>query len=150
MQRGTIRTAVRDGDLYENILGRVFRVFDEHVEIAAFVEYARIEQLVFEVVTAPTGVRLRQIIIGKRRLRVLVEIFHIRMGRRRIEIEVVFLDVLPVIPLAIGETEQSFLENRVLPIPERYRKAEALAVVANPGEPILAPAIGSRARLIVR
>src|SRR6185437_2317430 len=72
------------------------------------------------------------------------------MRRRRIEIEIVFLHVLAVVPLAVGQPEQPFLEDRVFAVPERERRAEVLVLVANPGKAVFAPAIRSRAGLIVR
>ena len=72
------------------------------------------------------------------------------MGRRAVEVEVVFLDVLAVIALAIGQAEQPLLEDRVLAVPQRQGKAQPLVVVAEPGEAVLAPMIGARPGLIVR
>jgi hypothetical protein len=43
VQRGGLRSAVRDGDLDEEVFRRGLRVFDEHVEIAVLVEHAGVE-----------------------------------------------------------------------------------------------------------
>src|SRR5688500_2675150 len=72
------------------------------------------------------------------------------MRRRRIEVEVVLLDVLAVIPFAVRQTEQPFLQDRVLAVPERQRKAQLLLVIGDAGQAVLAPAVGARARLVVR
>ena len=71
------------------------------------------------------------------------------MGRRAVEIEVIFLYVLAVIALAVGQAEQPLLEDRVLAVPQGERKAQPLLVVAETGEAILAPVIGARPCLIV-
>src|SRR5207244_742361 len=41
------------------------------------------------------------------------------------------------------------LEDRVLAVPQRQREAEQLLVVGDPREPVLAPAVGTRAGLVV-
>src|SRR5262250_3688405 len=71
------------------------------------------------------------------------------MGRRAVEVEVIFLDVLAVIPFAVGQSEQTLLEDGVPGVPQRQGEAEILLVVRDPAQPVLTPAIGSRARLIV-
>src|SRR5262249_7115507 len=48
-----------------------------------------------------------------------------------------------------GEAEEPFLENRVDAVPQRQRQAEEPAVVTEPGQPVLAPAVDARARLVV-
>src|SRR5215469_15684005 len=71
------------------------------------------------------------------------------MSRRTVEIKIIFLNVLSVIGLAIGQTERPLLEYRVLAVPQRQRKTQTLLIVADTGETILAPVIGARAGLIV-
>jgi len=39
------------------------------------------------------------------------------MSRRAVEVEIVFLDVLAVIALAVGQAEQALLENGVVAVP---------------------------------
>ena len=52
-------------------------------------------------------------------MRILVEVLHVRMGGRAVEVEVILLDVLAVIAFPVGETEQALLKNRIPPVPER-------------------------------
>ena len=122
---------------------RVLGVLHEHVEVAILVEHAGIEQFILEFVPAPAAVGLDQIVVGKGRLRIFVEILHVGMGRRAVEVEVVFLDILAVIAFAVGQPEQAFLENRILAVPQRQREAKPLLVVGDAGQTILAPAIGT-------
>jgi hypothetical protein len=69
--------------------------------------------------------------------------------RRRVEVEVIFFDVLPVVGLAVGETEKAFLEDRVAAVPQRERKAKMLLVVGESRQAVLAPVIGAGASLVV-
>ena len=71
------------------------------------------------------------------------------MGRRTVEIEVVFLDVLAVVALAVGQAEQPFLEDRVFAIPQGQGKTQPLMVVAEPRQAVFAPMIGAGPRLVV-
>ena len=90
-----------------------------------------------------------KIAVGIRRLRVLVEIFHVRVRGRAIEVEVVLLHVLAVVALAVGEPEEALLEDRILAVPQREAEAEALLVVGDAGDAVFAPAVGARAGVIV-
>jgi len=40
------------------------------------------------------------------------------MARRRVEVEVLLLDVLAVIALAVGQAIQALLQNRITLVPE--------------------------------
>ena len=71
------------------------------------------------------------------------------MGGRAVEVEVVFLDVLPVIALAVGQAEHPLLEDRVLPVPEGQGEAENLVIVRRSRQPVLAPAVGAGTGLVV-
>ena len=150
MQGGRRGAAVADGDLDQHILGRRLRVFHEDIEVAVLIGYAGIEKLIFGFVPTAPAIGLHQIAVGECGLRILIQIFHVRMGRRRVEVEVVLLDILPVVALAVGEPEQTFFQDRILAVPQRRRKTQDLMVVAEAAEPVLAPMIGARARLIVR
>src|SRR5262249_14879434 len=83
-------------------------------------------------------------------LRILVEIFHVGVCWRAIQVKVILLHILAVIALAIGETEQAFFQDWIISVPKRQRETEALMVIANSGEAILAPVISARSGLIVR
>ena len=149
VQLGRLGAAVVDGDLDQDVFGRLLGVFDEHVEVAILVEHAGVEQFVLELVAAAAAAGLDEVGVGEGRLRILVEVLHVRMGRRAVEVEVVFLDILAVIALAVGQAEQAFLEDRVLAVPQGEREAEPLLVVGDAGQAVLAPAIGAGAGLVV-
>jgi hypothetical protein len=57
------------------------------------------------------------------------------MGRRAVEVEVVLLDVLAVIALAVGEAEQALLEDRILAVPQGQGEAEPLLSSEMPARP---------------
>jgi hypothetical protein len=71
------------------------------------------------------------------------------VGRCGVQVVVALLDVLAVVPLAVGEAEEALLEDGVTLVPEREREAEALALVAHSGDPVLAPTVGAGASLVV-
>src|SRR5215467_14518324 len=71
------------------------------------------------------------------------------MRRSAIQVEVVLLHILAVIALAVGQPEQSLLEDRVLSIPQGQRETESLLVIRDSGQPILSPAIGTGPGLVV-
>src|SRR5687767_12797143 len=72
------------------------------------------------------------------------------MRRRAVDVEVVLLHVLAVIALAVGQPEQPLLEDGVTSVPECERKAQALLVVGDAPEAVLAPSVRARARMLVR
>ena len=55
------------------------------------------------------------------------------MGRRAVEIEIIFFHVLAVIALGIGQTKQSLLEDQVLAVPQGNGKTQPLVIVAETG-----------------
>ena len=141
--------AVVDGDAHEDVAWPGFGVLHEHVEVAVLVEGAGVDQLVLEVLARAPAVGLEQVAVRELALRVLVQELHVRVRRRRVDVEVVLLDVLAVVALAVGEPEETFLQDRVALVPERQREAQALLVVADPAQTVFAPAIGAGARLLV-
>ena len=149
MEPGGRGPAIVDGDADQDVVGACLGVLEEHVEVAVVVEDARVEQLVFDLLPRPSAVRLHEVSIRELPLRILVEVRHVRVRGRRIEVEIVLLDVLAVVPLAVGEPEESLLQDGVALIPEGEGEAEALLVVRDPPETVLAPAIGAGAGLIV-
>jgi hypothetical protein len=142
--------AVVDADPDEEVLGRGLRVFDEDVEVAALVEHARVEQLVLELLAAPPAARRNEVGVREGGLGVLVQVLHVRVGGRAVEVEVILLDVLPMVALTVGQAEEALLEDRVLAVPQSQGEAEALLVVGDAGEAVLAPAVGAGAGLVVR
>src|SRR5205809_420817 len=147
---GRLGPAVGDRDADQHLVDGGLRVLDDDVEVAIVVEDAGVEQLVFARSPVPARGLLEQQRVGKRAVRVVVEVVHVGVGRRDVEIEVVLLDVLAVIALRARETEEALLEDHVAAVPEGQREAESLGVVGDAGQAVLAPAVGARAGVIVR
>src|SRR5665213_3315545 len=61
-----------------------------------------------------------------------------------------FLDVLAVVALGVRQPEEPLLEHRVPPVPERDGEAQPAFAVSEPEEPVLAPPVRARARVLVR
>ena len=149
VERSGLRTAVRDLDSYQDVLGRGLRVLDRDVEVAPLVEDAGVEDLVLPSAPSAPGVLLDQPTVRKLGLGVLVEVLHVRVGRRRVELVVKLLHVLAVVPLRPREAEEPLLEDRVLAVPERDGEAEDLVAIADACEAVLVPPVGARACMVV-
>src|SRR5689334_13011227 len=72
------------------------------------------------------------------------------MRRGAVKVEVVFLHILAVVALAVGEPEETFLENGILAVPEADCKAEDLFIIGDPRQSVFAPAVGTGTSLVVR
>src|SRR6516162_7232607 len=105
MQRRCLWATVEDAYLDEDVFRGRLGIFNKHVKVAILIEYPCVEQFVLEVVSASAAAGYDQVTVRVRRLWILVEVFHVRMGRRGIEVEVVLLHVLAMIPLTIGQAE---------------------------------------------
>src|SRR6185369_7279965 len=125
-------------------------VLDEDIEVATFVEHARVHQLELGTLSPATAVLLHQPGIGERGLRILVQHLQVRVRRRCVEVVVLLLHVLAVVALLVGEPEQPLFEDRISFVPERERKTNALPVIRVAGDAVFAPAIRTTARVVVR
>jgi hypothetical protein len=80
-------------------------ILNKNVKVAIFVEDAGIQQLILQVAAIAPSVCFNQIVVGICGLRILVQVFHVRVRGGAVEIEVVFLHVFPMISLAVRQTE---------------------------------------------
>src|SRR5262245_23353240 len=71
------------------------------------------------------------------------------MGRRAVDIEVILLDILAMVAFIIGQAKQTFLEDRVLAVPQGQGQAKLLLIIRNTGQAIFPPAVGAGASLVV-
>ena len=149
VQRRLLRAAIRRRDADQDVVAGALRVLDLHVVVPAVVEDAGVRELELHPRAAARGVLLHDLRIRERVDRILVEELHIRMRRRRVEVEVVLLHVLAVISLVATEAEEALLQDRVAAVPHRDGEAQALVVVADAADPVLAPAVRSRSRMVV-
>src|SRR5262245_55334595 len=90
-----------------------------------------------------------ELVIRVGQLRILIQVFHIGMGRVAINLELILLHILAVVAFAIGQTKQTLFDNRVLTIPQGQGKAELLLIIRNSGQTVLAPTIGAGTSLVV-
>ena len=104
-QPGWLGAAVVDRDLDQDVFRLAFCILHENVEVAIIVKNTGIEQLILKLRLRTALIRFHQVPVRVLPLRVLLEIFHVRMRGGGVYIEVVFLDVLTVVPLAVGEPE---------------------------------------------
>ena len=142
MQFCRLRSPVDCSDLHQDVFRTGLGILNKDIEIAVVIEDAGVEELILHLVPGALSVCLHKIVVGIGGLRILVEILHVGVGRRAVEIEVIFLHVLAMIALAVGQPEEPLLEDRVLPVPEGQCKAEVLLVIGNAGNAVLAPAVG--------
>ncbi len=118
MQHGRLGPAIDGRDADQDIVGRGFGVFHEHIEVAVLGEDAGIDQLIFRIVARAAPVLVDQLLVRKFGLRVLVERTSCRSGwaccrGRSIDL----LDIFAVIALGAGEAEEALLEEGIAAIP---------------------------------
>src|SRR5713101_4342851 len=66
-----------------------------------------------------------------------------------VEIEVVLFDVLAVIALAVGQPEQTLLDDGIFAVPQSQGETKPLLIVRDSGQAVLAPAVGAGAGLVM-
>ena len=137
------RSPVGGRDPHQDVFRALFGILHKNVEIPVAIEYACVEEFILHVATVAPLVCPDQIRVGKCRLRVLVEVLHVGMSRRAVEVEVVLLHILSVVALAVAQSEEPLLENRVLAVPHGQREAQVLFVIGNAGNAVLPPAVGT-------
>ncbi len=76
-------------------------------------------------------------------MRIFVQILHVRVRRRRIEIEVILLHILAMVAFVARQAEHAFFEDGVALIPESKRKAKQLTAVGDAGDSVLVPAVSA-------
>src|SRR5262249_16861160 len=108
-----------------------------------------VEELELRVVEAAAAVLGDEQLVGEGRLGVVVAPAEPRVDREGVEVPPVLLGVLAVVALGPGQTEDALLEDRVAAGPEGERQAEALLHVADAGQPVLVPAVGAGAGVVV-
>src|ERR1043166_1012729 len=148
MARGIVRSPVHRLDADHRVLGSGLGKFDEDVEIAVFVEQPTVEKLEFRLAARAAAALLDQSPVRVFLLRILVEVLHVRVRRRRVDVEVVLLEILAVIGLGADEPEHALLQNRITTVPQGEREHEHLIAITPPGDAVLPPAVclGARAR----
>ena len=73
-----------------------------------------------------------------------------RVAGQAVDEPPVLLDVLAVVALGPGQPEHPLLEDRVDAVPQRQPEAQLVPDVGEPRHPVLVPAVGARAGVVVR
>jgi hypothetical protein len=119
------------------------------IPITVRVKHPAVEQIEWRIAAAAPPVFGDELLIGIGGLWIFVDIAQPAVARRRVDIEIIFLDVLPMVSLVAGQAKRALFEDRIAAVPERQRETQALLFVAHPTKPVLAPAIGARASLVM-
>ncbi len=149
MNRRRFRPAIGDAQADQNIIGRGLCVLSEQIEVTALVEHTRLNQFKLALLPAAPPVFLDQPRVGKFRMGILVKRLHVRVRRRRVEVEVRLLHILAMIAFRPAQTEEPLLEDRVPAIPKGQRETKPAFPIGDSQQSVLAPTIGSAAALVV-
>ena len=149
-QRSRIRAAIRNSDANQNVVFTGLGVLRGDIEITPILKRVGIGNFKLAVQPATLARFLQQLLIRKRSLRILIQRLHIGMCGRGIQVVIQLFYIFPMVPFRPGQPEEPLLQNRVLPIPKRQRKAQPPFAIADTEQAIFAPAIRPAARMIVR
>ncbi len=141
MQRGGFSTTVKYCHSDQDIFRGGFGVLHKNVKVLIAVKNTSIKKLIFRIKEPAYAVGDHQVLIRVCLLRILVKVLHIGVGRSGIEIEIILLDVLAMVTLAVGQTEQPLLQYRVFAVPEGNSKAEQLFVIRDACQAVFSPFI---------
>ena len=103
VQFGGFGAAVVAGHSEQQLLGIIalFCGLNVAVPVTALVEDSGIDEVVLALCPRALGILFNDLLVGELLLRQLVEVLHVRVGRRVVEVEVGFLDALSVVSLRI-------------------------------------------------
>ena len=149
MDLGLFRTAVEHLDTDAHVLRREPGKFNHDVVVAILMENAGVQQFPLGHQFAPAPVAVDQFLVRVFGVRILVLVFGVAEGRGGIDIEVIFLHVLAMVPLAPAQAEEALLEDRILAVPKGERQVQDLIAVGNAGQAVLAPAVSLGAGHVV-
>jgi hypothetical protein len=94
-----LRTTVAHLNAHADVFRAGFGVLDKHVKVALSVEDARVHEFVLCLRGAALAALLDELLIGIGSLRILVEVLHVRMRWRGIEVEIILLHILAMVGL---------------------------------------------------
>ena len=150
MDGSCLGAAIRGADADENVFRGDLGIFHDDIEITALIKDAGIYELIFQIVLAAPAIFFQQLLVGICGVRIFVEILHVGVRRSVVQVEVILFHVFAMIAFMDCETEHAFFENGIVSIPESDGKAEILVTIANAGDAIFIPTVGTRAGVIVR
>src|SRR5689334_20447428 len=149
MQARGARATIGDRYANKNVVGCSLRVLGDDVPVAVLLERAGVDQLVLRLTPPAAAVFRAQRGVREFELWVFVDGLAVRVGGCRVDVEINFLDVLRMIAFRIRQTEEPFLEMRIPAVPKRQREAQTALAIGEPEEPVLAPPVCARQRVLV-
>src|SRR6266487_136356 len=133
--------AICDSNTNQDIVGRAFRVLGKNIEIAVLLKNSRVHQFKLRCISSPAPILGDQLAIRKLGLRIFVERLQVGSRRRGIQIEIFLLDVLAMVALRTGQTEEPLFENWITAIPESQPNANPALTISDAEKSVLTPAI---------
>src|SRR5206468_7542607 len=112
MDRGRLRTTVAHFDAYTEVFRARLGILDKDIEIPLGIEDAGIEQFILPLIIAQLSTLLDELLVGIGRLGIFVEILHVGMRWRGVEVEVVLLYIFTMIGLRRHQAKQPLFQNR--------------------------------------
>lgn len=87
------------------------------IPVPVVVKSVRIQDLVLCHISVPMDVLCHELFVRILALGVLVQKFHVGMGRCRVQIVIELLDVFAVVPLMTCDAKKTFLQYAILAVP---------------------------------
>ena len=146
---GCLRAAIEDSNTNQRVKLGCFDVFNEDIEVPIVIKDTGVKQFIFVLLLAGLAIGVGQIRVRKFRLRILIKHLQVGMTWRAIQVVIVLFDIFAVIAFVAGQSKQTFLQNRVFPVPHPQRKAEPLLIITVSTDPVFAPSVSVFARRFV-
>ena len=149
VQAGILQAAIVDRDANQDVFRRSLGILDKNVEVTIIVEDPSVDEFVLQLVSGASLVGDDDVLVGIGPLRVLIQVLHVRVRGRAVQVEVIFLDVLAVVAFRIDESEEALFQDGIFPVPQCQGEAQQLLVITDTCKTVFPPAIGPRAGLIM-
>ena len=117
MQFRGLRSTIVRCDADQDVFSGSLRIFDKHIEIPVLFEHAGIEQFEFPRFPAPGAILPHQPFIWISGVRIFIQILHVGVRWRAVEIVVALLHILAVVAFIASESEQPFFKDRIVAVP---------------------------------
>ena len=114
---GGLVRPICDSNSHMNIVGRLFRILRNDIEISILREHPGVNKLVLRKLQTAPAVFLDELIVGECCLGVLIKRLEVRMGRRGVEVIITLFAIFAVIAFRAGESEETFLQYGILSVP---------------------------------
>jgi len=142
VQGGRLGSTIYRFDANAKILAGNLAIFYKDIKITMVIEYAGVEKFVFEPSAGAFSVLIQQALVGVFRLRILVQILHVGVGRGAVKIEVILLHIFAMIALAGSQAKGPLFQNGIPTVPEGHAEHKKLIAVTDCSQAVLAPSIG--------